>query len=178
MMRSLDSNARDRREKERFPFRLEICCRSVDLSDRTAWHGLALDLSGQGIRLAVERSFQAQTLLAIEFHEPDKLPLASLLVRVVWSEKDESGGWQIGCMLMHMLSDAEVAELVAKSKQGVAAEKVLADDRGAALRLGRVRPQVGPSSATTVVPTSESIDRFAQSPRKTNPDNPTALSPG
>ena len=104
-------NPSDRRAQERHALTLKLCCKSVDLGGGMPWQGESRDLSFQGIRLVTERSFQPRTMLLIDFKGDDELPVRSLMARVMWTERNDGGGWTLGCSLMDHLSEDEIASL-------------------------------------------------------------------
>jgi len=146
----------ERRRQERHSFKLKTSCKLIDLTGRLPWQGECRDLSNQGIRMVMERAFQPQTMLLIEFQGPDQLSVRSVLARVMWNEKNEAGGWVLGCALVHGLHEDELACLL-KDACPVAVEPVqlplgdiakapsAADDS----RLGRLMQNARGSSATS-----------------------------
>jgi hypothetical protein len=104
----------ERRSRVRHHFKLRLRCKSLDVSD-WAWHGECQDLCTEGIRLAIERSFQPQTVLQIELESANPLPLNSLLARVRWAARNDAGGWFLGCTLLHSLRDDDISSLIGES---------------------------------------------------------------
>jgi len=107
-------NPEERRSATRHYFRLRLRCKSLDVAD-WAWHGECQDLCTEGIRLAIERSFQPQTVLQIELESPNPLPVNLLLARVRWASRNAAGGYFLGCTLLQSLKDDDISSLIGES---------------------------------------------------------------
>jgi hypothetical protein len=147
----------DRRCHERHSFNLKTSCKLIDLTGRLPWQGECRDLSNQGIRMVMERAFQPQTMLLIEFQGPDQMSVRSLLARVMWTEKNQEGGWILGCALVHRLHEEELSGLLEDACQVTVEPVRSAKVNGGAgpsggddSRLGRLMQSArGGSSGTT-----------------------------
>jgi len=113
METSPSPDPRERRSQVRRPVRVDLCCKSIDFDDWLQWRGESRDLCTQGICLAIERSFQPETILVIELTSPASV--RTLLARVRWTARDKTGGWLVGCAFTHVLHEDEVEMLIAES---------------------------------------------------------------
>ncbi|MBL8798182.1 MAG: PilZ domain-containing protein, partial [Planctomycetia bacterium] len=157
----------ERRGHERHSFNLKTTCKLIDLAGRLPWQGECRDLSYRGLRMVMERAFQPQTMLLIEFQGPNQLSVRSVLARVMWSEKNPEGGWVLGCALVHGLQEAELSGLLEEACQ-VTVEPVRAAPAAGAgkssgddSRLGRLMQNVhGPGGGRAAVATIEPLTGF------------------
>lgn len=106
----------ERRSQVRFPFRLAISCKTLEMSVSTPWHGECRDLSSHGIRFVSKRRFEPQTVLLIELQSKADLPVRSFLGRVKWAEPGPASSWLLGCSLIHFMSSEEVEDLVRQAQ--------------------------------------------------------------
>jgi hypothetical protein len=148
---TLESGSEDRRFQARQPFKLGMSCKLVG-SGQSTWQGECCDLSQGGIRLMLNRRFEPQTLLLIDLPVDNPSLVSSLLVRVVWTKKQGSRGWLVGCALACPLSDEEFALLI--------------DESSGAVRVGEVPPGATPADQASQPaeqrPLSDRVQRLRQ----------------
>jgi hypothetical protein len=114
-MKILDSA--DRRESERTSCSVAIYCRSITLPQTTDfWPATIVDVSANGLGLAIERRFEKGTLLVVKLQDPTAHSLRLLMARVVRSERQPEGHWVLGCSLSGRLEPGEIRSLIEASE--------------------------------------------------------------
>jgi hypothetical protein len=111
----------ERRSQVRYPFRLAISCKVLDLTASDPWLGECRDLSSHGIRIVAERRFEPETVLLIELKSDSALPVRSFVGQVKWTARNPASGWLLGCALIDYMTDEVVEALVQLGKQITAA---------------------------------------------------------
>lgn len=86
------------------------------------WEATIRDLSVGGARLVLRRRFEAGTALAIELPGPDD-PY-TVLAKVVYVRRLESGEWSLGCRFISALSETEQERLLSWGQAGKRAATV------------------------------------------------------
>ncbi len=70
--------------------------------------GTSQDLSAGGISFILHRRFDPGTLLTIELERPKRCTWGQLPARVLHASPRPDGHWQLGCALVHALSEEEL----------------------------------------------------------------------
>jgi PilZ domain len=102
----------ERRKLKRHACDLRVTCTPCANGSQVQWAGRVVDLSLSGIRLALERRFEAGTLLRIWFRNESGEPLASLLGRVIHVNAGGEGKWLLGCAVAPQLTAEGLAALL------------------------------------------------------------------
>ena len=102
----------ERREALRHPCPREVWLHPVTLVQSAAWHAIVLDLSTQGVGLAIERPVVPGTFFAIEFPDPLQGKARTCRARVVYATPHNHQYWHIGCTFDVPLSEEEVESLL------------------------------------------------------------------
>jgi eukaryotic-like serine/threonine-protein kinase len=101
---------RRRRTKERYPSQHGTRCRPLQRSPDTSWEGQVVNVSQGGVCLELNRRFEPGTWLTIVL-DGQKTSHCTLVVRVIWVQKDSPKHWKIGCQFDHPLCEFELQEL-------------------------------------------------------------------
>ncbi len=101
---------RNRRAAIRHSANLESACLPIKASRGDCWPGTTRDVSARGLCLVLKRRFEPGTMLAVEL-KSRRHQQHTLLVRVVWTNKDAGNHWAHGCTFGRNLTDCELAEL-------------------------------------------------------------------
>lgn len=99
----------ERRTRTRYKVTFGVRCQPLGRAQEIRWEGTAIDLSQHGFCMELNRSFQPGTILNIRLGK-QKVGRRSVLVRVMWVKKQDSGKWKIGCQYDQPLSEQEVLE--------------------------------------------------------------------
>jgi hypothetical protein len=70
------------------------------------------DVSTGGLRLGLRRCYEPGRILAVTWRQPSEGPKRTVLVHVIYARNEGAGNWIVGCGLMNVLSEEEVAALL------------------------------------------------------------------
>jgi hypothetical protein len=85
-------------------------CRPFEGSADAAWRGALVNISETGMCVELARKFEPGAVLTISLGGK-KHRRRSLLGKVMWVKKAESGRWQLGCHYDQPLRDEEIQDL-------------------------------------------------------------------
>lgn len=102
----------ERRLVFRFPCHREAWLHPVTLLKMNPWHAIVMDISTDGIGLAIERPVPLGTFFAVELPDPLTKVSRLLRARVIHLQRQAHNYWHIGCALTNRLSDEEVESLL------------------------------------------------------------------
>jgi len=100
----------DRRRAPRVAVSIGAACRPAERSAEVAWRGSLVNISETGMCLELARKFEPGALLSISLGGK-KHRRRSLLARVMWVKRAESGRWFHGCRYDQPLRDGEIQDL-------------------------------------------------------------------
>ena len=104
----------ERREIVRQPCHREAWLRPVTLIHSTPWHAIVLDLSSDGIGLAIERPVHVGAFFAIELPDPMlQNPAKVIRGQVIHAASRGHNYWQIGCHLETPFTTEDLEALLA-----------------------------------------------------------------
>jgi hypothetical protein len=98
----------DRRVWVRFPSGLQTALRPAGGPDGPRLGARVQDVSRGGIRLVVDRPFEAGELLSVELPEAEGRPPSTVLACVVRAAAAEGGAWLVGCTFAAELADDDL----------------------------------------------------------------------
>jgi eukaryotic-like serine/threonine-protein kinase len=104
------SGRRKERANRRYASRLGTRCQPLQRAPETSWGGRVLDISQGGLCLELERRYEPGSLLTVLL-EGEEVTRRSVVVRVVWVQKDAPKRWTMGCQFDRPLCDDEVQGL-------------------------------------------------------------------
>jgi len=102
----------ERRIVFRFPCHREAWLHPVTLVKINPWHAIVMDISSDGIGLALERPAPIGTFFAVELPDPLTKTATILRARVIHLKRQSHNYWHVGCALMTRLTEAEVEKLL------------------------------------------------------------------
>jgi hypothetical protein len=102
----------DRRKNSRFTCGGEARVSSVGAHPIIEWSARVRDFSRQGISLAVERRFEARTLLIVNWQPKGEAEPQYLVSRVVRVAPRENRKWLLGCTFLQEMPFEDLAELM------------------------------------------------------------------
>jgi c-di-GMP-binding flagellar brake protein YcgR len=97
----------DRRVWVRYPSDVEANCATTDDAEERL-SGRIRDVSRGGIKLVVNRSFQAGALLSVQLPAAEGHPAITVLACVVYVNALEADEWALGCNFARQLTDDEL----------------------------------------------------------------------
>lgn len=102
----------ERRIVFRYPCHREAWLQPVTLLKINPWHAIVMDISTDGIGLAIERPVPIGTFFAVELPDPLTKTTKVLRARVVHLNRQAHNYWHVGCTLVNRLTDEEVEKLL------------------------------------------------------------------
>jgi PilZ domain len=101
----------NRRGARRYPSTLEASCRRLQ-SRPDQWPAMIQDISTTGVRLELDRRFEAGTVLSLDVLSEQDAVASSLLMRVCWVRDAQENKWSVGCAFHKPLSADELDTLL------------------------------------------------------------------
>jgi eukaryotic-like serine/threonine-protein kinase len=102
---------RNRRGARRYPSTIGASCRRVQ-GRPDPWQTDVQDISLTGLRMELDRRFEAGTVLTLEIQNERGGGAARLLAQVRWVREAMDRKWSIGCSFHRSLTDAELETLL------------------------------------------------------------------
>jgi hypothetical protein len=102
----------ERRAAVRHACRKAIGCAPLPEVEDAPWSARVQDISGIGIGLVMDRYFEPETLLSVDFPSAGPIPTFTFLVQVVNARAQSDTEWILGCTFARELSAEELGELV------------------------------------------------------------------
>ena len=98
----------ERRQKPRYPIKLEVYCQPITPSKSTElwWRADVREASLEGIGLVSSRKYEPATYICLELLDR-RVPC-----RVAHVRPNPNGGWLIGCAFLNELTKEDLDELV------------------------------------------------------------------
>jgi hypothetical protein len=100
--------ADDRRTAIRYLCNLETTCQPIAGAAAQSWPARAVDISGNGIALVLDRRFERGAILSIRLESEDRDTTRNLLLRVVYAKAESEGAWRLGCAFASELGQEEL----------------------------------------------------------------------
>ena len=100
----------DRRRAPRVSVTIGAACRPLERNADAAWRGSLVNISETGMCLELRRKFEPGALLSVSLGGR-KHRRRSLLARVMWVKRAESGRWHLGCHYDQPLREGEIEDL-------------------------------------------------------------------
>jgi PilZ domain len=101
----------NRRGAQRYPSTLEASCRRLH-SRPDQWPAVIQDISMTGVRLELDRRFEAGTVLSLDVLSEQDAVASALLMRVCWVRDAQEKKWSVGCAFHQPLSADELDTLL------------------------------------------------------------------
>ncbi|OAI48146.1 hypothetical protein AYO44_07755 [Planctomycetaceae bacterium SCGC AG-212-F19] len=106
------AEAGDQVDTERLACHREAWLHPVTLVKSDPWHAIVVAISTSGISLAIERRVATGTFFAVELPDPLGGVSRTYAARVIHTEPEGHGYWQLGCAFATELTEEELLALV------------------------------------------------------------------